>query len=935
MLCITQAFTQVHKEKLDTLVKSEKTKIITVQGNVYEASDSLYLPGVNICIGKSKVPVAVSDDKGHYKFKTKVPVRTGIRFSFVGMQNLWASIHITSDTVLPKVYLLESSTLIDEVVINGVPPLVQQKGDTTQFNAAAVKLTDDALLEDLIKKMPGFQIINGKIMCNGEEIKKLYLDGTEYFLTNPIEAIRNLPANLVSKLKMYDDRTKEAKFSGYDDGKRMKSLNIVTRNPNRLKVFGRANISNALKKNDDDEIETGNYDGDASFNSFNTSQRYSLNGGVSQEIAAGNLRDAIYKNNNEGNNKSYHYTGDLSYRKSEDFYISASYSGNSNDNYNASKSFQDYFPSELFKSKQYNNENHSWNSSKEQHFEFRGNINKFKTWMIDFGSGFRFNNGNSSSIRFVDNSQDGELVIKSKGQDENDRDSKSIDFSINALKRFTKPGRVVGMRFRVSLDDDNDNGKKTDRNITNLSDGIVRDTTNNWEKINKNHGTGVVGSLSYSEPLFEYVRLNFRSSFSFKNSNRDQKSIAYRDSLFTEESKIGIDTSLTNKLDSKTLNFRNGINISYYKGQTSLNFGLSVMSNSMNNNYKYLGKKDSIVDTKYTSFSPSINFSRNFNKHSRFYARYSGDSRSPNSEDMNEVLNVTDPLNIFRGNSDLKKTYSENFSLSYSLTKVDSTYFRSISFNMRASNTFNKKVTNTMFIMNDTIIDGHAVRKGARITSPINLNGDMRVSGGINYSRPLFKQKINFNSSLDLSYAHNPTIYNGIKSITNNYVVGLSLSGSSNISENIDFNISYRNSYSYTENNKSTDTYYINQSVYSGINLRLWKKMVVRANYNMSLYSGSKSSSANRFTNSLSLSLGRKIFKNKTGEIHIKFPNILAQKNDIGYSVSDLYTTNTYSTNTRSFITIGFSYRFNRMGARRRELDSGTNGINLIHNMLM
>lgn len=237
--------------------------------------------------------------------------------------------------------------------------------------------------------------------------------------------------------------------------------------------------------------------------------------------------------------------------------------------------------------------------------------------------------------------------------------------------------------------------------------------------------------------------------------------------------------------------------------------------------------------------------------------------------------------------------------------------------------------------MNDTIIDGYAIQKGARITSPINLNGDMRVTGRINYSRPLLKQKVNFNSSLNLSYAHNPTIYNGIKSITNNYVVGLSLSGSSNISENIDFNISYRNSYSYTENNKSTDTYYISQSVYSGLNLRLWKKVVVRTNYNLSLYSGSKGSSANRFTNSLSLSLGRKVFKGNTGEISVRFPNILTQKNDVGYSVSDLYTTNSYSTNTRSFVTLGFSYRFNRMGSRRKHLADVKNVKKMIYRRLM
>lgn len=94
-----------------------------------------------------------------------------------------------------------------------------------------MKVPEDAELEDLLKKLPGFELVDGKLMANGEEVKRIYIDGTEYFLDNPMAALQTLPANIVSKIKMFDGKSKEADFSGYNDGKKFRSLNIETKNP--------------------------------------------------------------------------------------------------------------------------------------------------------------------------------------------------------------------------------------------------------------------------------------------------------------------------------------------------------------------------------------------------------------------------------------------------------------------------------------------------------------------------------------------------------------------------------------------------------------------------------------------------------------------------------------------------------------------------------
>ena len=158
------------------------------------------------------------------------------------------------------------------------------RSDTLQFNAAAVHLAEDADLEKLLKKLPGFEIVDGKIMAQGQEVKKITIDGMEYAINDPAAALKNLPAKLVARIKMYDDKSEEAKFSGYDDGSKSRTLNIETRNPNQMKVFGRGELAYGLEK-----VKDKSYSASVSLNLFDRKRKITFSGNAGR-MALNDLR---------------------------------------------------------------------------------------------------------------------------------------------------------------------------------------------------------------------------------------------------------------------------------------------------------------------------------------------------------------------------------------------------------------------------------------------------------------------------------------------------------------------------------------------------------------------------------------------------------------------------------------------------------------------
>ncbi len=228
--------------------------------------------------------------------------------------------------------------------------------------------------------------------------------------------------------------------------------------------------------------------------------------------------------------------------------------------------------------------------------------------------------------------------------------------------------------------------------------------------------------------------------------------MSYKDALFTEV--IGIDTALTNK--TSTIRTSNNLGIRYGYNQEKFYFsaGGSINLSREENRYEYLNAPDSNVRNNYLNLSPQINFSYSLSKRSTMTFYYNGNTDSPRAEQLQDILDVRDQLNISTGNPNLKKTFSQSASMSFSRNIVSEENFSFLNVNLSFRNSFNNIATATQFISKDTVINGYQILQGARLSRPVNLNGQWGLS--IHSVAAEFMQRM-------LIQSHNETVGNTAK----------------------------------------------------------------------------------------------------------------------------------------------------------------------------
>ena len=907
LLAQTQVRDTVRK---DTVKQQEKKTVVhTIKGVIVGDSDDDTLPGAHIYLGAEKKPTTVTDAMGEFTLKDIPAGEVIVTASYVGFRPTTKKYLVKADTNVGIIKLLPEE--LDEVVITAKPPLIIQRGDTTEFNAAAVKVPEDAELEDLLKKLPGFELVDGKLMANGEEVKRIYIDGTEYFLDNPMAALQTLPANIVSKIKMFDGKSEEANFSGYNDGKKFRSLNIETKNPDQLKIFGKAGLGYGISDDVEDSFKNNNYNLDANANAFNRKRRFSIRGSLRNTNQGSDLPNASYKGKG-GHNRGKNFGMDFFNTFKKGLELTGGYSGSDNESYSASSTRQDYFPSESYQSKIYENENHSWSESSSHSVNTRFSYEISEKDRISFSPSFSLRKSDSRSIRLGNSIQDGDTLNITNAKSQNHNDSYSFGGNFSWMHGFAKRGRTLTINGNINVSDTKSDGIQQDSSIINK-----RDTLRNLINSTKSFSNSLTGSVSYSEPLTEHARLSFNYSLSYSQDESDKESISYKDALFTEI--IGIDTSLTNKISNTRINNSIGVNYNYYKEKFSFNGGGSINLSSEKNKYEYLNAPDSLVKNNYLNLSPQFNFNYSLTERSNLNFSYNGNTSSPSASQLQDVLDVSDQLSVSKGNPDLKKTFSQSASLSFSSSKISEEKFNFLNVGLNFNNSFNNIATATQFIENDTVINGYEILRRARLSTPINLNGQWSISMNSSYSFGINALKLRLSPSLSYSYSRSPSIYDNIKNITNSHRASFNLGITSNVSENLDYNI--RSSTSYTSSTSTTTegSSSFSQSVNANVKWVFWKEFILAGDYSYSYTLSKKGGNINQSNSMLNMEIGKKFLKRKQLQVRFKAMDLLRQRNLLNYSIQDLYTQTRYSTNTQNYYMLTISYHFNTMGSKKAD----------------
>lgn len=895
------------------------------------------LPGAYISVSQSGVEIkaAVSDTDGRFRLE-EVPVGNYIlRVKYLGFKDLEQAVQLGEKPVyLRSLSLSASSHELDEVeVVGQVLPAIQ-KGDTTEFNADAYKTLPDANAEDLVAKMPTVVVENGKVQAQGEDVKEVLVDGRPFFGNDPTAALRNLPAEVIDKIQIYDQQSDQSQFTGFDDGNTSKTINIITRPGMKNGQFGKVYGGYGYEDKYRLGLNGNLFDGDRRISIIGLSNNINEQNFAAEDLlgvmgsgggrgrggrggggggrggGGGSTGDflvdqqgGIAKTNSIGLN----YT-DMWGKK---FDISGSYFFN-NSNTDADELLsREYFESDG-RNQIYDEQSLSStrNTNHRMNFRIEYEIDSVNSIIMRPRLTAQQNYGNSETF--------GQTSLANALLNQTDNfynsDLSALNFSNNLLfrHRFAKPRRTFSVNVSGGYAPRNGNSLLKSENLyfgnnpnSELLDQQALLETNNW-----NIGT----SLNYTEPVGENSMMMLDYRISYQQEESDQQTFDYSESSGGYDE---LNEPLTNIFSNDYITNSVGGGYNWRKGRDFM-----IMARA-NLQWATLANEETFpdmatFDQTYTNILPFVMLRYGSRQTSNIRLFYRTSTQLPSIDQLQNVLDNTNPLQLTIGNPDLRQAYQHNVSLRYSKTSSETS---SVFFAYLNATFTNNYIANSTYLAasDHPIFADLEVQPGAQLTLPTNLNGYWNMRAFITYGMPVKFLKSNLNFNLTTSYSSIPGLINDELNTSDTRTAGVGVVLASNVSEKLDFTLSLRPSYNRTTNSlqSGVDNTYYSQNSSFRLGWIFGKDFVLRTNIAHQFYDGLSEG----FDQNYWLwggSFGKKIFKNQLGEISLSMFDILGQNQSIQRNVTETYLEDVQTQVLQRYVMLNFTYQFRNWSTGRQ-----------------
>ena len=740
--------------------------------------------------------------------------------SFVGYEDAERICQVKGErTALGEWLMREGVTKIDAVVKEVQQFRTTQNADTLIYNAAAFKTTKDAEAERLLSKMPGVVVEDGQVEVQGEQVKKVFVDGDEFFGDDVTMAIKSIPAEIIDKVEVFDKLSDEAEFSGIDDGDSYKAINFVTKKKMRNGQFGKVYAGLGWQPETDKASFNPKYLVGGNVNSFRNKQKITLIG-LFNNINRQNFsfEDLLGVNASSGrgggrgsnqfmvrpqsgvalvNAIGLNYNDVWGARKQVKF--QGSYFFNNTDTRNLSEveSWHEY-PAPygtsytLSESRKINN-NHrlnarlDWRISRTQQLVSRTNIS------------YQGHNPKTSTEGY----STGDTTLDTVGIDDitfrslayTARSSESRMHGINANEflqyrlRLGAPGRTMTITARASYRDN----RATRHLMVNNAKAIPYSNALYEPLYNEFFGEGkawqdmrysplmfdpayeyidvptytynVRGSVNYNEPIARNWTLTFQYNFTYRNQSKHQEAWYTGDDFVPDPNRpIG---ALSINSATNTLTHRVGPGIRYSKKRNTLVLRLLYENLTRYGSFENGNNVSSLVNKQYHSPQYHAMFRYAFNKENSLRIQFRSDSDAPSVTQLHNIFDVSSPQRISLGNSLLTPEYSHSASIRYTLSLAEKgqtfmamirgEYYQNA---ISGSTLYNSHGWALPDDMNGLPIpkdeDGKPYRP-TQITSSENLDGLWSVRANVSYGLPLPFMKCNLNMTANVSYSVSPS----------------------------------------------------------------------------------------------------------------------------------------------------------------------------------
>lgn len=915
-----------------------------IKGQLKDTASKQNLQGATISVlDKDSTLISFGIAKADGAFQVNnVPFGSNLLLiSFQGFRSEYRTVNVSKENPvsdLGTIMLTDVSKDLGNVTVVNAPVTI--KGDTTEFNANSFKTKPNASTEDLLKKLPGVQVEkDGTVKAQGENVKRVLVDGKKFFGDDPKMATKNLPADVIDKVQVYDAQSDQSAFSGFDDGNREKTINIVTKKDKRKGYFGKASAGAGDNERYAANVSVNRFNGNQQISFIgqanNTNQQnfsmqdilgtmggsgmFGSSGGGMQMMSGGgrgmsNMSNFLGGGTQAGIARTI--AGGLNYNDawSKNTSVSGSYFYNNMNVLNGSDRLEEFFQkndSSLFsRSNNYSinkNQNHRFN------FEIDHKIDSFNSILIR--PSFSFQESNSYSQSDIVSTK-GRSALQNDQLTQSFSDNQGYNFNNSILfrHRFRKRGRTISLNLTQAF-----NSSETDRrnlNYFTLYNPItLRDTSDFISDLDR-QGKTFGGNLSYTEPIDKKSQMEMNYNYSNNSNTSDQFTQEYNKSTgkYVEE------PGQTNDFKNISLSHRFGVN---YRRQINKEWnytvGMAVQYAELTSDNK---TKDTYLSQSFKNFFPtlSIQYSKNRVKNLRF--NYRGSTRQPNISQLQDVIDSTNRISIRRGNAALGQEFTNNFSLFYTMFDIFTfkNFFAGVNGGFTSNKISNYIITNFNSPIGITE-DGVRLVRNAQYTRPVNLNGAYNLSAFMNYGFPIRKIKANVNLTTtvllnqDVSLIRDLSESAPTKNYTKNYVLAERVSFTMNLKERLDLNFSSTSTYTIAKYSRQTlmNNNYFSQMFSMEPTYSTKKGWIFALDFDYNFYRG-QSEEFNQSVPLLNASISKQVFKNKAGEIKLYVFDMLKQNQSITRTVKDNSIEDVNTQVLQRYFMLSFTYNLRKFG---------------------
>ena len=916
---------------LATIVTAQDFRIA---GSLINSIDQQTLPGATVKLTSLKdttqFKYTTSGMQGEFEFAKLKKGQYVLEVTYIGFENFRKNISAGSKTNnIGKLELIPTATNLGGVLITGTAERAEQKGDTTQYNSSAFKVQQDATTEDLVKKMPGITIENGTVKAHGEDVKRILVDGKQFFGDDPSVTLKNLPAEVVDKIQVFDKLSDQAAWTGFDDGSGQKTINIVTKNAKNSGQFGKFSAGYGT----DDRYMLG-----ANVNFFKDQRRITLLGmsnNVNQqnftaENAAGSgssqrsggrggpgfqvgPQSGIFTTNAIGINYSDVWGPKVT--------LNASYFYNSGEN-TTNKLLNRQYILGGDNNQYYKEQSNSItdNSNHRVNLRLEYNIDTSNSIIFSPRLSFQNNSGNSilnaktaTTYNYIDS------TLLNSSVNNNNYTATGYNFNSDLLYRhkFNKRGRTISLNLGATFSNrDKDNYVNTQSIYYLESQAQSNDSVNQYGK-SLSSGNALSSNLVYTEPLGQHGQVQANYNVSWSSNDNDMKTYDYASDL-KDYSKF--DTLLSSIYKNYYITHRIGTGYLYQTEKTNLNFGLTFQYASLDGKTSF-PLPDS-TQRYFNNWLPNLMYNFKFTKLTNLRVVYRASTNAPSISQLQKVIDNSNPLLLSTGNPMLNQEIRHFAMARFSHANKDKT---ANLFGMLFFQKIQDYIGNATFrTANDTIINGQAVNKGRQLAIPTNLNGAWNTRALVTVGLPIKPIKSNINFNTGVSYNRLPSLINTLTNTSNTYGFNLGTVLSSNISEKLDFTFSYNINYNLVDNSLQPE---LNNNYFFQIgsfqfNWEFWKGFFIQNSLTYQDYNLISSNTSTRYT-LWNVNLGKKIFKNKSGEIKLSGYDILDQNKSITRTVADTYIEDSNTEILRQYFMLSFTYNLRNFNGKMPQMQQG------------